>query len=86
MAEYERASPRDLSYVESAKRLNTHSDAGALIVPQGLETIVPQFPPKTRALFFARAVLLFRPPQNSSRASIRAPPYPMRLVWEMAYM
>ena len=35
VAEYERASPKDLSYVESEKKLGTHSDAGALIVPQG---------------------------------------------------
>ncbi|MDE0331274.1 MAG: UDP-3-O-(3-hydroxymyristoyl)glucosamine N-acyltransferase [Nitrospinae bacterium] len=64
VAEYERASPRDLSYVESAKKLSTHSDAGALIVPQGLETNRPAISTKNPRLSFARAVLLFRPPRK----------------------
>lgn len=64
VAEYERASPKDLSYVESAKRLSTHSDAGALIVPQGLETNRPSISTKDPRLSFARAVSLFRPPRK----------------------
>lgn len=64
VAEYERASPNDLSYVESAKKLSTHSDAGALIVPQGLETGRPSISTKNPRLSFARAVSLFRPPRK----------------------
>ena len=64
VAEYERASPKDLSYVESAKRLSAHSDAGALIVPQGLETNRPSISTKNPRLSFARAVSLFRPPRK----------------------
>ena len=64
VAEYERASPKDLSYVESAKKLDTHSDAGALIVPQGLETSCPSISTKNPRLSFARAVSLFRPPRK----------------------
>lgn len=75
VAEYERASPKDLSYVESAKRLSAHSDAGALIVPQGLETDRPSISTKNPRLSFARAVSLFRPPRKfrpgiDARASI----------------
>ena len=75
VAEYEKASPKDLSYVESAKKLNTHSDAGALIVPQGLEANRPSISTKNPRLSFARAVSLFRPPRKfqpgiDARASI----------------
>ena len=64
VAEYERASPKDLSYVESAKKLSAHSDAGALIVPQGLETNRPSISTQNPRLSFARAVSLFRPPRK----------------------
>ena len=64
VAEYERASPKDLSYVESAKKLSTHTDAGALIVPRGLETNRPSISTKNPRLSFARAVSLFRPPRK----------------------
>ena len=64
VAEYEKASPKDLSYVESAKNLATHSDAGALIVPQGLETGRPSICTQNPRLSFARAVSLFRPPRK----------------------
>ena len=64
VAEYEKASPKDLSYVESAKKLSIHSDAGALIVPHGLETGRPCISTRNPRLSFARAVLLFRPPQK----------------------
>ena len=64
VAEYEKASPKDLSYVESVKRLAAHSDAGALIVPQGVEIERPCISTKNPRLYFARAVRLFRPPQK----------------------
>lgn len=64
VAAYEEASPTDLSYVESAKKLNTHSDAGALIAPQGVEIGRPGISTKNPRLSFARAVLLFRPPRK----------------------
>ena len=64
VAEYEKATPTDLSYVESAKKLSTHSGAGALIVPQGLETNRPSISTNNPRLSFARAVLLFRPPRK----------------------
>ena len=64
VAEYEKASPNELSYVESAKKLARRSDAGALIVPTGLEVDRPCISTKTPRLFFARAVSLLRPPQK----------------------
>ena len=64
VASYEEASPTDLSYVESAKKLNTHSDAGALIVPRGLGIGRPGISAENPRLSFARAVLLFRPPRK----------------------
>ena len=64
VAAYEEASSTDLSYVESAKKLNTHSDAGALIVPQGVGIGRPGISTKNPRLSFARAVLLFRPPRK----------------------
>ena len=64
VAEYEKATSKDLSYVDSAKKLNTHSDAGALIVPQGLETNLPSISTQNPRLTFARAVSLFRPPRK----------------------
>ncbi len=64
VAEYESASPKDLSYVESAKMLSTHSDAGALIVPRGLEIGRPAISTQNPKLSFARAVSLFRPPRE----------------------
>lgn len=64
VAAYEEASPTDLSYVESAKKLNTHSDAGALIAPRGLEIGRPGISTINPRLSFARAVLLFRPPRK----------------------
>lgn len=62
VAEYERASPEELSYVDSAKRLRTPTAAGALIVPQGLEVDRPHVAAENPRLSFARAVLLLRPP------------------------
>ncbi len=64
VAEYERASPKDLSYVESAKKLAARSDAGALIIPRGLETDRPSISTQNPRLSFARAVSLFRPPRK----------------------
>ncbi len=64
VAEYEKASPNDLSYVDSAKKFATHTDAGALIVPRGLETDRPSIATQNPRLFFARAVSLFRPPRK----------------------
>ena len=64
VAEYESASPTDLSYAESAKKLAAHTDAGALIVPPGLETDRPSIAADNPRLSFARAVSLFRPPRK----------------------
>ena len=64
VAEYEKASPKDLSYVDSAKKLDTYSDAGALIAPQGLKIDRPCISTENPRLSFARAVLLFRPPRK----------------------
>ena len=64
VAAYEEASPTDLSYVESAKKLNTPSDAGALIAPRGLGIGRPGISTENPRLSFARAVLLFRPPRK----------------------
>ncbi len=75
VAEYERASPKELSYADSAKRLRTPSAAGALIVPQGLEVDRPHVVAENPRLSFARAVLLLRPPATpqagvSAKASV----------------
>ncbi len=64
VAEYETASSRDLSYVDSAKRLNATSNAGALIVPKGLEVDRPAISAKNPRLSFARAVSFLRPPRK----------------------
>ena len=62
VAEYEKASPKDLSYVDSAKKLNARSNAGALIVPRGLQVDRPCISASNPRLSFARAVSLLRPP------------------------
>lgn len=64
VAEYESASPKDLSYVESAKKLSAPSAAGALIVPRGLKADRPGISSKNPRLSFARAVSLLRPPRK----------------------
>ena len=64
VAEYEKATPTDLSYIDSANKLSTHSNAGALIVPQGMETNLPSISTNNPRLSFARAVSLFRPPRK----------------------
>ena len=64
VAEYEKASPNDLSYVDSAKKFATHSDAGALIVPRGIKADRPSISTPNPRLSFARAVSLFRPPRK----------------------
>ncbi len=66
VAEYEKASPQDLSYVDSAKRLAVRSNAGALIVPRGVEADRPCISSPNPRLAFARAVALLRPPRKHS--------------------
>lgn len=61
VAEFEAAAPDTLSYAESQKQMNKPTEAGALIVPPGVEPGRPGVRCENPKLGFARAVALLRP-------------------------
>ena len=66
VAEYELATPDTISVADSPRRLDRPSEAGALIVPPGLEPGKPVIQCENPMLGFIRAILLFRSPEKIS--------------------
>jgi UDP-3-O-[3-hydroxymyristoyl] glucosamine N-acyltransferase len=61
VAEFESATPDTLSYAESERQMNKPTEAGALIVPPGVEPGRPGVRCENPKLGFARAIALLRP-------------------------
>ncbi|MBT3820419.1 MAG: UDP-3-O-(3-hydroxymyristoyl)glucosamine N-acyltransferase, partial [Nitrospinaceae bacterium] len=61
VAEFEAAAPDTLSYADSEKQMSKPTDAGALIVPPGVEPGRPGVRCENPKLGFVRAVALLRP-------------------------